>query len=68
MEQEQGRDLPGGAKTPFERAEQITRAQIELALQLNAKYFDGEGLEHFGAILQALAQTYHAERIRIAMK
>lgn len=61
MEQE----LPGGAKTPFERAEKVTRAQIKLALQLNSEHFAGEGLEQFGAILQALAQNYHAERLNI---
>lgn len=43
-----------------ERAEQITEAQIQTALRLNAKYFDGEGLAQVGAILQALATNYHA--------
>lgn len=56
-------DLPGGATAPFERAEKATRAQIQLALQLNAEYCKGEGMANFAAILQALAQNYHAERL-----
>ena len=46
-----------------DRAVEMTALQIEAALQLNAKYFDGEGLEHVGAILQALATNYNASTL-----
>lgn len=43
-----------------ERAIELTRRQIEAAMQLNAKYFDGQGLENFPAILQALSTNFNA--------
>lgn len=43
-----------------ERAIELTRRQIEAAMQLNARYFDGEGLKNLPAILQALATNYNA--------
>lgn len=46
-----------------ERAEALTEMQIQTALRLNARHFDGAGLEMVPAILQALAQNYHAERL-----
>lgn len=53
-------EVTPGMLRAFERAQQITGQQIETALQLNAKYFNGAGLDHVGEILQALATNYHA--------
>ncbi len=57
-------ELAGSAKSAHERAVSATRAQIETAMQLNAKYFDGEGLTYIPAILQALSQNYGAQLLR----
>lgn len=43
-----------------ERATAVTKMQIEIALKLNAHYFDGEGLTNFPAILQALSTNVNA--------
>lgn len=44
----------------MQRAEMLTREQLNLAQKLNQEYFDGEGLDNLPGILQALASNYHA--------
>ena len=53
-------EISAFAQRALDRAEKLTEAQIETALRLNGKYFEGEGLTHFGDILQALTANYRA--------
>lgn len=54
------RELTSGLLRAEEYAHEATRKQIEKALELNAKYFNGEGLKNVPAILQALATNFNA--------
>lgn len=54
-------EVTKGMQIAQNRAEQMTRTQIDAAMQINAQYFQGEGLTYFPAILQALSQNYAAQ-------
>jgi hypothetical protein len=49
--------IPSGMVKTMDRAVLLTRMQIEAALKLNAEYCEGLGMDHFGAILGALAKN-----------
>jgi hypothetical protein len=60
MEGSMANEIRPGMLQSEKHAIELTRRQIEAALQLNARYFDGAGLTNFAPILQALATNFNA--------